>query len=47
MGRRFQDIDDIQKKKSDDGIERYSKTGVPEIFPAVAESSVKSHSCSQ
>jgi hypothetical protein len=36
-GRRFQDIEDIQKK-CDDGTEGGSTTGVPEMFPTVAAS---------
>jgi hypothetical protein len=35
-GRRFQDIEDIGKKKCDDDIERYSTTGVARMFPAMA-----------
>jgi hypothetical protein len=35
-GQRFQDIEDIQK--SDDGTERYSTTGIPEMFQTVAAS---------
>jgi hypothetical protein len=37
-GRRFQDIEDIEK--SDDGTEIYPIIGVPEMFPTVAGSIV-------
>jgi hypothetical protein len=32
-GQRFQDTEDIQKY--DDGIEGYSTTGIPKMFPTV------------
>jgi hypothetical protein len=36
-GQRYQDIEDIQKKKKcDDGTESYSTTGVPKMCPTVA-----------
>jgi hypothetical protein len=34
-GRRFQNIEDIQKKKRDDGTESCSTTAVPKMFPTV------------
>jgi hypothetical protein len=38
-GRKFQDIEDIQKKKkSDYGSESCSTLGVPKMFPTVASS---------
>jgi hypothetical protein len=50
-GRRFQATEDIQKKKkkkkSDDSTESYSTTRVPKIFPTVAASLGKEHSCSR
>jgi hypothetical protein len=44
-GQRFQDNDDI--KKSDDSTESYSTTGVPKMFPTMAASLEKVHSCSR
>jgi hypothetical protein len=37
-GQRFQDTEDIQKKKSDNATESHSTTGVTKIFPRVAAS---------
>jgi hypothetical protein len=41
-GRRFQDIEDIQKKKKKkkkkSDPESYSTTGIPKMFPTVATS---------
>jgi hypothetical protein len=37
-GQKFQDIENIQKKKCDDGTESYFTTGVPRMFPTVAAS---------
>jgi hypothetical protein len=37
-GRRFQDIGDIQKRKSDDSTESYSTTGDPKMLPTVTAS---------
>jgi hypothetical protein len=34
-GRRFQDNEDIQKGKTDDGTESCSITRVPQMFPTV------------
>jgi hypothetical protein len=46
-GQRFQDIEDIPKKKCDDSTDSYSITGVPEMFPTVAALLGKVHSCSR
>jgi hypothetical protein len=42
---RFEDIEDIQKH--DDGIESYSTTQVPKMFPRVVASLAQVHSCSR
>jgi hypothetical protein len=46
-GRRFQDIEDIQKKKCDDDTESCSTRRVPKIFPAVTVSLGQVHICSK
>jgi hypothetical protein len=46
-GRRFQDIEDTQKKKRDDITESSSTTGIPEMFPAMETLLGQVQSCSR